>query len=425
MTTDAMGDMGDTGNSGATDKTVLCLASYEKGDEFLRAAKRRGWRTILVTVTALEHADWPRESIDEFFHMPDLSKLEDVVKAVSYLARTRAIARIVPLDDYDVETAAALREHLRLPGMDASRARLWRDKLAMRVRAREAGIPVPEFVHVLNDDAIRTFTERVPPPWVLKPRSEVSTIGIAKVGSAEDLWQRVDELGDRRSFFLLERFVPGGVYHADSIVADGAVVFAETHGYARPPLEVFHEGGIAMTRTLPRDSDDARALLELNRRVVAALGMARGAAHVEFIKGEADGHVHFLEAGARVGGANIVDVVEAATGVNLWREWARLELGPEGEVYAAPERKREYAGVILTLARQEQPDTSAYDDAEIAQRIVKRHHAGLIIASPDAERVRTLLDDYSQRFATDFFASLPPTTDPKASRDAALQVEGQ
>jgi biotin carboxylase len=408
------------GNGSATEKTVLCLASYEKGGEFLRAAKRLGWRTILVTVTALEHADWPRESIDEFFHMPDLSKLEDVVKAVSYLARARAIARIVPLDDYDVETAAALREHLRLPGMNASRARLWRDKLAMRVRARETGIPVPEFVHVLNDAAIRAFTERVPPPWVLKPRSEVSTIGIAKIGSPDDLWPRVDELGDRRSFFLLERFVPGGVYHADSIVADGAVVFAETHGYARPPLEVFHEGGIAMTRTLPRESDDARALLALNRRVVAALGMDRGAAHVEFIKGEADGQMYFLEAGARVGGANIVDVVEAATGVNLWREWARLEVGPEAEAYAPPERKQDYAGVILTLARQEQPDTSAYTDPEIAQRIVKRHHAGLVVAAPDAERVRTLLDDYSRRFATDFFASLPPTTDPKASRDAAL-----
>src|SRR5579859_4082916 len=294
MTTD---ESASTGNRSATDKTVLCLASYEKGGELLRTAKRLGWHTILVTVTVLEHADWPHASIDEFYHMPDLSKLEDVVKAVSYLARARAIACVVPLDDYDVETAAALREHLRLPGMNASRARLWRDKLAMRMRAREAGIPVPEFVHILNDDAIRAFTERVPPPWALKPRSEVSTIGIAKISSAEDLWQRVDELGDRRSFFLLERFVPGGVYHADSIVAAGAVVFAEAHGYARPPLEVFHEGGIAMTRTLPRDSDDARALLELNRRVVAALGMDRGAAHVEFIKGETDGQVYFLEAG--------------------------------------------------------------------------------------------------------------------------------
>ena len=114
-----------------------------------------------------------------------------------------------------------------------------------------------------------------------------------------------------------------------------------------------------MTRTLPRDADDARALLDLNRRVVAALGMDRGAAHVEFIKSEADGHIYFLEAGARVGGANIVDVVEAAAGVNLWRMGRGWSFS-ESEAYAPPERKRDYVGVILTLARQEQPDTSAY-----------------------------------------------------------------
>src|SRR5437763_11860908 len=112
--------------------TVLCLASYEKGAEFIREVQRHGARTILLTTPELEHGDWPRDSIDELFTMPDLSKVDDVVKGVSYLARTHDIHTIVALDDYDVETAAALREHLRLPGMGATTARLVRDKLAMR-----------------------------------------------------------------------------------------------------------------------------------------------------------------------------------------------------------------------------------------------------------------------------------------------------
>ena len=59
-----------------------------------------------------------------------------------FLARTRLIDRIVPLDDYDVETAAALREHLRVPGMGDTTARYFRDKLAMRVQARDRGLQV-------------------------------------------------------------------------------------------------------------------------------------------------------------------------------------------------------------------------------------------------------------------------------------------
>ena len=396
--------------------TVICLASFEKGAELMREARCQGWHVTLLTVPALEHAtSWPRESLDEVFTLPDLAHLPDVIPAVAHLARERRIERIIPLDDYDVETAAALREHLRLPGMGASLARRFRDKLAMRVAAREVGIPVPEFVGVINDAAVGEFVRRVPPPWLLKPRSEVSTIGIARVESADELWPRLDALGDRRSYHLLERFVPGGVFHVDSITEGGHVLFAEAHGYFRPPLEVFHQGGMAVTRTLPRESEQAAALREVNVRVLAALGMERGVAHVECIEG-AGGELYFLEAGARVGGAHTAEMVEAATGVNLWREWARLELGTEP--YALPEWRHDYGGVIITLARQEHPDTSAYTEPEIVYRVERPHHAGFVVASPAQARVEQLLREYGTRFAEDFHAVLPPVTDPRAVRDA-------
>ncbi len=217
-------------------KTILCITSYQKGQEFIRECKRQGAYVILLTVSALEHAKWPRESIDELFHMPDLAKADEVIRGISYLARTRNIDRIVALDDYDVWTAANLREHLRIPGMGDSTVRYFRDKLAMRLRAREHNIPVPDFVHVLNHEKIREYMARIPPPWVLKPRSEASTIGIAKINTPDELWSRVDTLGDQQSFYLLEHYIPGEVYHVDSLVVDGDVIFAEAHQYGKPPL---------------------------------------------------------------------------------------------------------------------------------------------------------------------------------------------
>src|SRR5215471_9731522 len=154
--------------------TVLCLASYYKGVEFLKECKRQGARTLLLTSHSLEHANWPRESLDNIFYVPDVDKtwkLEDVLLGISHLAKTEAIDRIVPLDDFDVETAATLREHLRVPGMGDTTARYFRDKLAMRDRARSAGLPVPDFIQVLNHKKLHEFTQRIPPPWVLKPRS--------------------------------------------------------------------------------------------------------------------------------------------------------------------------------------------------------------------------------------------------------------
>lgn len=388
--------------------TILCLSSYLKGQEFLRECKRLGCRVLLLTVEKLRDAEWPRESIDDVFYMPDLYRREDVIHGVSYLARTEDIARIIPLDEFDLEMASALREHLRVPGMGETTVRYFRDKLAMRMRAQEVGIPVPEFVPILNYDRIREYLDRVPPPWILKPRSSASAIGIKKLDHPDEVWRIIEELGDRRSFHLLERFVRGQVFHVDSIAWEREILFAEAHGYLNPPFEVYHGGGLFCTLTLPRNSDMARELKELDGQVAKALGMVRGALHAEFIRGEEDGRFYFLETAARVGGANISDMVEAATGLNLWREWARVEIAnARGQEYQVPPARDDSAGLLISLARQEWPDTSAYNDPEIVWRMSKRHHAGLMVASPRPERVEELLQSYMPRFLEDFYASMP------------------
>lgn len=395
-------------NTDTSPKTILCLTSYEKGQEFMREAKRQGWKVILLSVTALEHADWPRDSLDELFFMPDLSKIEEVINGVSFLARTRIIDRIVALDDYDVWAAASLREHLRVAGMGETTVRYFRDKLAMRLKAQEYGIPIPDFVHVLNYDRIHAFMERIPPPWMLKPRAEASTIGITRISASDELWPRLDQLGDRQSFYVLERYVSGEVYHVDSLVYNRQVIFSEAHQYGRPPLDVFHGGGIPTSRTILRNSAEAQTLRELNRKVIQSFGLLEGATHLEFIRSGEDNQFYFLEAAARVGGANIADLIEHATGINLWREWARIETAAEENPYTLPYYKQEYGGVIITLARQEHPDTSAYADPEIVYRIEKLHHVGFVVTAKTPERVKSLLDDYSRRFADDFHATLPP-----------------
>jgi hypothetical protein len=142
------------------------------------------------------------------------------------------------------------------------------------------------------------------------------------------------------------------------------------------------------------------------------LGLVRGVAHTEFIQAHADGHFYFLECAARVGGAYINETVEAATGINLWREWARIEVAGGNGSYRLPPVREEYAGVILSLARQENPDTSGYNDPEVFLRIKKHHHAGLILRSSDPQRVRSLLEGYAQRFAEEFLAVEPPREKP-------------
>jgi biotin carboxylase len=387
----------------------LCIASYEKGHDFLRQCAEIGVRPTLLTLDKLRDAEWPSEVLEELIAMPSGLNREQILNTVSWKARTRRFDRIVALDEFDLATAAEIREHMRIPGMGITTAANYRDKLAMRTMARDAGFLVPEFCRVLNYDELRDYMDRVPAPWLLKPRSEASSLGIRKIEAPEQLWRVLDDLGDRQSHFLLEQFVPGDIFHVDSIVSEREVMFSVVHQYGRPPMQVMHEGGVFTTRTVDRNSRDWGELTALNAALAPSLGMVRGVAHAEYIRAHADGRYYFLEIAARVGGAFIADLVEVSTGVNLWREWARLEVANlRGETYAAPESFASYAGSVLCLAQTAEPDTSAFDDPEIVVRMKKHHHAGMIVRSEDPERVRELLERYSDEFARRFLASMPP-----------------
>jgi biotin carboxylase len=404
--------------SDATER-FLCIASYEKGQDFMRQCAEMGVKPTLLTVDKLRDADWPREALEDIVTTPPDLTIEQILNTVSWMARSKRFDRIVALDEFDLETAAQVREHMRIRGMGVTASAYYRDKLAMRIGALESGFLVPEFCRVLNYDELRAYMDHVPAPWLLKPRSEASALGIRKIQEPEQLWRALDELGDRQSRFLLEQFVPGDIFHVDSIVSEGKVVFAVAHQYGRPPMQVMHEGGVFTTRTVDRGSSDWADLTSLNARLAPALGMARGVTHGEYIKSHAgahaDGRFYFLEIAARVGGAFIADLVQASTGVNLWREWARLEvMNLRGESYTLPKTYESYSGSVLCLAQTAEPDTSGFDAPEIVHRMKKHHHAGMIVKSDDPKRVRELLEEYSNEFARRFLASLPPPEKPTA-----------
>lgn len=394
---------------------ILCISTYEKGQAFLKEAARLGCVVTLLTVDSLRNADWPKESLAELLTMPEGLTPTQVLNTVCYMARGRKFDRIVALDEFDLETAALLREHMRLPGMGETATRFFRDKLAMRVKAKQAGVAVPDFTGVFNYDDLRAFMANVPGPWLLKPRTNASAIGIKPIEEPEQLWRTLDQLGDLQTHYVLERFVTGEVYHVEGVSWNGEILFAAPHKYGHPPMQTMHKGGVFTTRSLPPESDDAKGLTAIHAATLKALGMISGVTHTEFIKSRDDGNFYFLETAARVGGAYIAELVEFSKGLNPWVEWARVEVATVlGMEYCLPKLKANFAGSVISLAKQETPDLSGYKDPEVVLRLKKHHHAGLIVESCSAERVEALLDEYGSRFLQDFSASQPVPDKPSA-----------
>lgn len=391
-----------------SNKTFLCISNYFKGNDFLINLKKLGNKVYLVTSEKLRDKPWARDYIDEIFYMPgqDIDwDLDQLLLGVAGLMRKEKIDAIAALDDFDVEKAAYLRENLRLDGMGQTTGRYFRDKLAMRIKARNAGIPVPAFSALFNDDYINHFADTVSAPWLLKPRSEASASGIIKVYSKEELWQKIHELGDNRIKYLVEQFKPGAVYHCDGLNFNGKVLFSLTSQYLATPMEISQGGGIFRSVNIPHNSADDKNIRKINEQVMKAFGMKHGASHTEFIKCNEDGKIYFLETSSRVGGAHLAEMVEAASGINLWKEWAAVEHAlVRNEEYKLPKPIKGFAGIVLTLSKYEHPDLSGFNDAEVCFRVPLEYHAGLIVKSDNHGRVRELLDDYAKRLVNNFAA---------------------
>ena len=392
--------------------SFLCISFYFKGEEFLKSCKAEGNHVYLLTKKKLENKPWPRESINEIFFMENdensPENIEAMIKGMAWLMREKKIDRIIALDDFDVEKAAALREEFRIPGMGQTTARYFRDKLAMRIKAQEAGIQVPPFSPLFYNEQIENFANTTQAPWVVKPRSEASATGIKKVHSKEELWEVINNLGDKRHHYLVEQFKPGDVYHADALTFEGKNIFCWTSKYLSTPFEVAHGAGIFRSITVEHNTKEDKALKKMNAQVMKAFGMQHSASHTEYIHCYEDGKFYFLETSSRVGGAHLGVMVEAASGLNLWAEWAKIETAvAKGLTYTLPQIKNHYSGILISLARQQWPDKSPFQVPEIYWNMEEEYHVGHVLSSTSRERLAEILDKHAQIVFEHYHASAP------------------
>lgn len=389
---------------------IVCIASEFKGNEFLEEAQNAGWNVTLLTRKKMLDEPWVWTALSEVRTVEDDASADEYIRAVTNIAGSQRIDRVVGLDEFDVLTAARTREHLQLPGMTASFALRFRDKFAMRNVAKDGGVLCPEYIPAFNQDDINDYLERVPPPWIVKPRHEVSAFGIRKCETKEQVWGVLNDLDgrdtwrDHPSQFLIEQFIEGTVYHVDSVVNGGRVVAAGVSRYGTPPFNVSHYGGVFTSSIVPYRTKERRELESRNRKLLKAFRYERGVAHAEFLKSDADGKFYLLEVACRVGGAYIANVLEHACNFNLWREWAKLETTTPERPYEPPRQRKDFAGIALALANQDEPDSSHYTDEEIVYRVKKPNHIGLIFCSANRDRIDELLTVYTERITQDFLA---------------------
>jgi hypothetical protein len=197
--------------------------------------------------------------------------------------------------------------------------------------------------------------------------------------------------------------VAGEVFHVHSVVSECEVKFSVVHQGGTLPVPTLQTDDVITMRTVDRDSRDAKELTAINRALAPSLGLVRGVTHAQFLRSFANDSYYFLEIGACVGGAfaggsqfdtQFLDrLVEVSTGVNLWREWAKLEAADLRDAsYPPPDSFEGYAGSVVCHGQSALPDQDMNQPA-VVSRFRKDDCAGLILRAATPERVQNLVEE--------------------------------
>jgi biotin carboxylase len=243
-------------------------------------------------------------------------------------------AAVIPAIEYATPFAARLAERYGLPGAGFGAALILRDKGLLRQVSAAAGVANPPSARVGGPADVWAFMAEHPGPIVLKPANRQASVGTQVIHSPDEVeaaWAAcvVQDEGpfvpDRpmELSMLAEHFVHGDEYSVEMLVRDGESLFVNVTGKqlcpGPRPVELAH--------IVPADIPDALAasLAAYTSRLVDVVGFQDGILHCEWIV--ADGVPHLVECAGRLAGDGIIDVIQLAYPIELFRSYYAVMQG--------------------------------------------------------------------------------------------------
>jgi len=303
-------------------KTVLFVGAGRHQRRAILRAKELGLRVAAVD----RNPDAPGLKEADIARVVDFADAAAVLKAT---ARLKLDGVMTVSADRAVPVVAAVAEARGLPGIGVETAHLMTNKIAMRARLADAGVPQPRFAALRTISETRRAADEVGFPSVLKPVDSGGQRGIFRVESLDDIHAHLHEalVASPTGEAILEEFVEGTEMNGIVLARNGEVLPLTLSDRLRPPGIGF---GVGWIHVYPATAYGER-LAESERvavHTVHALGLRTGIAFPQLIAAP-DGRVIVVECAARIPGGQMADLVRFASGVDLVEVQIRMALGDD------------------------------------------------------------------------------------------------
>jgi biotin carboxylase len=258
-----------------------------------------------------------------WIRVPSWMDEEGAARAILAAVGGRRVDRVETLWEPTVLLAARVRERLGAPGLDRESAVAFRDKQIMKEKLAAAGLRVPRSRRVRTLEEANEAARAIGYPLVVKPIAGAGSSDTHRCDDQAAFGEVIARLGHVPEASV-EEYVEGDELTYDAIAVDGRAVFESVTQYFPKPLIARNEQWVSPAQITFADPHTPETMpgIELGRAVLSALGMRTGFCHMEWYR-KPGGEAVFGEIAARSGGGHLVDMMNWANDVDVYREWAR------------------------------------------------------------------------------------------------------
>lgn len=261
-----------------------------------------------------------RQSLSDYVYVGNMHQYDELLKGCGLLiSRHGRLDRIDSLNEYWLETEAALRTDFNVPGVKNDSIRQIKAKSEMKRLFQAHGVPCARGQVVNSLQEALDFAEQVGYPVVLKPDIGVGASNTWRADDAETLRELFENKPNQP--YILEEFIEGQIVTFDGLTDRvGQPVFYTSMVYSAGVMEVVNSHDhiyYYIQREIPAD------LEELGRKLLTAFDVRERFFHFEFFR-TPDGRLVALEVNMRPPGGPSVDMMNFAHDIDLYRQWARV-----------------------------------------------------------------------------------------------------
>lgn len=276
------------------------------------------------------------------------------LKNLKHLIQQNAIqpkqVKLISHDDVHYKTIARLNESLSLHGFSFKAILPFIDKVTMKNRLKNYQINIPKYMKFTwrkckTDLAlyVNHIEKKLHYPLIAKPIDGAGAFGITILNNRTELLSWCKKHHTAKNYEIEEFIEMRAMFHCDSIIKNGKVLFTQVCQYASPCADFAH-GKVLGSYTLEQKNPLFIQLTCFAEKVIAAynryIQVPDGVVHLEVMQSQS-GQLFFLEIQFRPPGANVVSIYNIHLGFNLEEYHFRLQIGLSIDI---PNQRGPYAG---------------------------------------------------------------------------------